>query len=255
MPAFISTCSTQYPPGEAPPAHCPVCEDERQDILHEGSHGRHWNAYGFRTPTDSAIRSPAPSASTPRTRCAPWRNPGTFSFEDHPTGSEMRRRASPPCPPWRSMTMSPNLHTLRRAEPPQSEPQKPGRAEVEAAVRTIIRWTGEDPERDGLIETPARVTRSYEEFFSGYGQDPVEILEKTFEEIEGYDEMVVLRDIGFESHCEHHMAPIIGRAWVAYIPKGRVVGISKLARVVDVYARRLQIQEKMTAQIANTIDQ
>ena len=126
--------------------------------------------------------------------------------------------------------------------------------EVEAAVRTIIRWTGEDPDRDGLIETPARVNRSFEEFFSGYGQDPAEILEKTFEEIEGYDEMIVLRDIRFESHCEHHMAPVIGRAWVAYIPNGRVVGISKLARVVDVYAKRLQIQEKMTAQIANTIN-
>ncbi len=133
-------------------------------------------------------------------------------------------------------------------------PSRPGRAEVEAAVRTIIRWTGEDPERDGLRETPARVTRSFEEFFAGYGQDPVEILKKTFEEIEGYDEMIVLRGIRFESHCEHHMAPIIGQAWVAYIPNGRVVGISKLARVVDVYARRLQIQEKMTAQIANTIN-
>src|SRR4051794_1089035 len=147
--------------------------------------------------------------------------------------------------------MSSNLHALRRAETSQPESQKPSRAEVEAAVRTIIRWTGEDPERDGLIETPARVTRSFEEFFSGYSRDPVEILEKTFEEIEGYDEMIVLRDIGFESHCEHHMAPIVGRAWVAYIPNGRVGGISKLARLVDVYARRLQIQEKMTAQIAN----
>ena len=154
----------------------------------------------------------------------------------------------------RNMPVSPNLHALRRAEAPQPEVQKPSRADVEAAVRTIIRWTGEDPERDGLIETPARVTRSFEEFFSGYAQDPVEILEKTFEEIEGYDEMIVLRDIRFESHCEHHMAPIIGRAWVAYIPNGRVVGISKLARVVDVYAKRLQIQEKMTAQIANTIN-
>ena len=125
-----------------------------------------------------------------------------------------------------------------------SEIQRPSRAEVEQAVRTIIRWTGEDPERDGLRETPSRVTRSFEEFFSGYGQDPVEILKKTFEEIEGYDEMIVLRGIRFESHCEHHMAPIIGQAWVAYIPNGRVVGISKLARVVDVYARRLQIQEK-----------
>ena len=139
--------------------------------------------------------------------------------------------------------MNPNLHMLRRAEASQPEAQKPSRAEVEAAVRTIIRWAGEDPGRDGLIETPARVTRSFEEFFSGYVQDPAEVLEKTFEEIEGYDEMIVLRDIRFESHCEHHMAPIIGRAWVAYIPNGRVVGISKLARVVDVYAKRLQIQE------------
>ncbi len=132
-------------------------------------------------------------------------------------------------------------------------PARPTRAEVEAAFKTIIRWTGDDPARDGLKETPARVTRAYEEFFKGYNDDPEAILAKTFEEIEGYDEMVVLRGIRFESHCEHHMAPIIGRAWVAYIPKGRVVGISKLARVVDAYAKRLQIQEKMTAQIANTI--
>ena len=150
--------------------------------------------------------------------------------------------------------MNPNVHALDRARVSLSELQRPGRAEVEAAVRTIIRWTGEDPDRDGLRETPARVTRSFEEFFVGYGQDPVEILKKTFEEIEGYDEMIVLRGIRFESHCEHHMAPIVGQAWVAYIPNGRVVGISKLARVVDVYARRLQIQEKMTAQIANTIN-
>ena len=150
--------------------------------------------------------------------------------------------------------MNPNVHALDRARVSLSEVQRPGRADVEAAVRTIIRWTGEDPERDGLRETPARVTRSFEEFFAGYGQDPVEILKKTFEEIEGYDEMIVLRGIRFESHCEHHMAPIVGQAWVAYIPNGRVVGISKLARVVDVYARRLQIQEKMTAQIANTIN-
>ncbi len=131
--------------------------------------------------------------------------------------------------------------------------QKPSRDEVETAFRTIIRWTGDDPARDGLKETPGRVTRAFEEFFRGYGEDPEAILQKTFEEIEGYDEMIVLRGIRFESHCEHHMAPIIGRAWVAYIPKGRVVGISKLARVVDAYAKRLQIQEKMTAQIANTI--
>ena len=132
---------------------------------------------------------------------------------------------------------------------------RPTRTEVEAAFRTIIRWTGDDPDRDGLIETPARVARALGEFFAGYSQDPAAILQKTFDEIEGYDEMIVLRGIRFESHCEHHMAPIIGRAWVGYIPDGRVVGISKLARVVEAYARRLQIQEKMTAQIANTINE
>jgi len=132
---------------------------------------------------------------------------------------------------------------------------KPPRAEVEAAVRTLIRWTGDNPDRDGLHETPARVARAFEEFFSGYGQDPADMLQKTFEEIEGYDEMIVMRGIRFESHCEHHMAPIIGRAWIAYIPNGRVVGISKLARLVEVYAKRLQIQERMTAQIANTIEE
>jgi GTP cyclohydrolase IA len=134
------------------------------------------------------------------------------------------------------------------------EANRPDRADVEDAFRTIIRWTGDDPERDGLIETPARVARAFEEFFAGYGQDPALILKKTFEEIEGYDEMIVLSGIRFESHCEHHLAPIIGRAWVAYVPSGRVVGISKLARVVEAYAKRLQIQEKMTAQIANTIN-
>lgn len=132
--------------------------------------------------------------------------------------------------------------------------ERPGRAEVEQAVRTMIRWAGDDPARDGLHDTPDRVARAFEEYFSGYAQDPTEILQKTFEEIEGYDEMIVLRGIRFDSHCEHHMAPIVGRAWVAYIPQGRVVGISKLARVVDIYATRLQIQEKMTAQIANTIN-
>ncbi len=122
-------------------------------------------------------------------------------------------------------------------------------------MRTLLRWAGEDVTRDGLHETPERVVRAYEEYFAGYAQDPEEILNKTFEEIEGYDEMIILRGIRFESHCEHHMAPIIGKAWVAYIPKGRVVGISKLARVVQAYAKRLQIQEKMTAQIANTINE
>ena len=147
-----------------------------------------------------------------------------------------------------------DVHTLGRTKDTPIENPRPTRADVEAAVRTIIRWTGDDPQRDGLIETPSRVTRSFEEFSAGYAQDPVDILQKTFEEIEGYDEMITLRAIPFESHCEHHMAPIIGRAWIAYIPNGRVVGISKLARVVDVYAKRLQIQEKMTAQIANTIN-
>jgi GTP cyclohydrolase I len=131
---------------------------------------------------------------------------------------------------------------------------KPDRAEVEAAVRTIIRWSGENPDREGLIETPARVTRAYEEAFLGYTKDPAAILQKSFDEIEGYDELVVLRGIRFESLCEHHMAPILGRAWVAYMPNGRVVGISKLARLVEAFAKRLQIQEKLTAQIANTID-
>ena len=147
-----------------------------------------------------------------------------------------------------------NVRALERVRSTGSAPDRPNRAEVEVAVRTLIRWTGDDPDRDGLTETPARVARAFEEFFSGYGQDPAEILQKTFEEIEGYDEMIVLRGIRFESHCEHHMAPIVGQAWVAYVPSGRVVGISKLARLVEVYSKRLQIQEKMTAQIANTIN-
>ncbi len=134
-------------------------------------------------------------------------------------------------------------------------PKKPSRAEAEAAIRTLLLWAGEDPAREGLQDTPARVVRSYEEFFRGYTEDPVALLARTFEEIEGYDEMVVLRDIRIESHCEHHMVPIIGKAHVAYLPGTRVVGISKLARVVDAYAHRFQIQEKMTAQIANTINE
>ena len=134
----------------------------------------------------------------------------------------------------------------------RSQPH-PTQAEAEAAIRTLIRWAGDSPDREGLLDTPSRVAKSYKEFFNGYGQDPVAILERTFEEVEGYDEIVLLRDIRVESHCEHHMVPIIGRAHVAYLPHRRVVGISKLARVVDAYAHRLQIQEKMTAQIANTI--
>jgi GTP cyclohydrolase IA len=132
---------------------------------------------------------------------------------------------------------------------------RPSRSEAEAAVRTLIRWAGEDPDREGLKGTPDRVVRSYEEFFAGYNDDPREMLQRTFEEVEGYDEVVALRDIRIESHCEHHMVPIIGRAHIGYLPDKRVVGISKLARIVDAYARRLQIQEKLTAQIANTIEE
>lgn len=131
---------------------------------------------------------------------------------------------------------------------------RPSRTEAEAAVRTLLLWAGDDPDREGLVDTPARVARAYEEFFAGYGDDPVAMLARSFEETDGYDEMVVLRDIRLESHCEHHMVPIIGKAHIAYLPQGRVVGISKLARVIETYAKRLQIQEKLTAQIANTID-
>ncbi|HQT40397.1 MAG TPA: GTP cyclohydrolase I FolE [Acidocella sp.] len=148
-----------------------------------------------------------------------------------------------------------NIHTPASKLIKNDAATRPSRAEAEAAVRTMLRWAGEDPEREGLLDTPARVVRSYEEFFKGYGEDPVAVLARTFEEIEGYDEMVVLRDIRVESHCEHHMVPIIGRAHVAYLPNTRVVGISKLARVVDAYAHRFQIQEKLTAQIANTINE
>jgi GTP cyclohydrolase I len=132
---------------------------------------------------------------------------------------------------------------------------RPTREEAEAAIRTLLRWAGDDPSREGLVDTPARVARAYEEFFAGYATDPIALLERTFEETDGYDEIVLLRDIRLESHCEHHMVPIIGRAHVAYLPHRRVVGISKLARVVEAYSRRLQIQEKLTAQIANTIQQ
>jgi GTP cyclohydrolase I len=131
---------------------------------------------------------------------------------------------------------------------------RPTREQAEEAVRTLIRWAGDDPDREGLLDTPNRVVRSYEEFFSGYLEDPAQILARTFSEVEGYDEMIVLTDIRFESHCEHHMVPIIGKAHVAYMPNHRVVGISKLARLVEVYAKRLQIQEKMTVQIADTLN-
>ena len=133
--------------------------------------------------------------------------------------------------------------------------ERPSQAAAEDAVRTLIRWAGDDPSREGLKGTPDRVVRAWQEFYRGYDEDPYEILARTFEEIEGYDEMVVLKDIRFESHCEHHLMPIIGVAHVAYLPNTRVVGVSKLARLVEAYAKRLQIQEKMTAQIASAIDE
>jgi len=139
---------------------------------------------------------------------------------------------------------------LNKAKPVE----RPTAADAEEAVRTLLRFAGDNPEREGLLDTPARVARAYGEWFRGYEEDPLEILQRTFEEVEGYSEMVLLKDIRFESYCEHHMAPIIGKAHVAYVPSNRVVGISKLARVVDAFAKRLQVQEKMTAQIANAIE-
>jgi GTP cyclohydrolase I len=145
----------------------------------------------------------------------------------------------------------------RRSRPKAAESTRsvrPSREQAEAAVRTLIQWAGDDPDREGLRATPARVVRAYEEWFAGYNDDPSEYLKRTFEETGGYDEVVVLRDIRFESHCEHHLAPIIGRVHIGYLPRNRVVGISKLARLVEVYAKRLQIQEKMTAEIASCLN-
>lgn len=155
----------------------------------------------------------------------------------------------------RSPTSAEDLE-LKDANSNETDAQlgKPSRAEAEEAVRTLLRWAGEDPTREGLKETPKRVTKAYQEFFKGYNQNPADILATTFEEVEGYNDMVVVKDIPFESHCEHHMVPIIGKAHVAYMPEGRVVGLSKLARIVDLYAKRLQVQEKMTAQIADAIE-
>jgi GTP cyclohydrolase IA len=136
----------------------------------------------------------------------------------------------------------------------QAKNKRPSRPEAEDAVRTLLRWARDDPDREGLRGTPARVVRAYEEWFAGYDEDPGDYLKRTFEEVAGYDEIVVLRDIHFESHCEHHLAPIIGRVHIGYLPRNRVVGISKLARLVDVFAKRLQIQEKMTAEIAACLD-
>ncbi len=135
-----------------------------------------------------------------------------------------------------------------------AKPKKPTRKAAEDAVRTLLLWAGEDPDREGLVDTPRRVATAYKDWFSGYQEDPVKYLRRTFEEVEGYDELIVLRDITFESHCEHHMAPIIGHAHVGYLPRNKVVGISKLARVVEAFARRFQVQEKMTAQIARCIE-
>ncbi|KMZ13418.1 GTP cyclohydrolase I type 1 [Candidatus Burkholderia humilis] len=150
---------------------------------------------------------------------------------------------------------APRKNTLSGLDMPAASADRPTREEAEAAVRILLRWAGDNPEREGLLDTPGRVVRAYEEFFQGYEQNPHEIFARTFSEVQGYDEMIVLKDIRFESYCEHHMVPIIGRAHVAYLPNKRVVGISKLARLVDAFAKRLQIQEKMTAQIADTLNE
>lgn len=139
------------------------------------------------------------------------------------------------------------------SEDPNRDVARPTRQEAEAAVRTLLLWTGDDPEREGLLDTPARVAKAYRELFGGYGEDPKEVLGRTFEEVAGYEDMVLVKDISFHSHCEHHMVPIIGKAHVAYLPDGRVLGLSKIARVIDIFARRLQTQESMTAQVAHSI--
>ena len=159
--------------------------------------------------------------------------------------------------PWgrkqESVKMALRNDTLERQASGSGKTISDGQAED--AFRTLLKWIGEDPKRDGLIETPNRLVRAYREYFAGYEEDPHEILSKTFSEVDGYDEMIVLRGVTFESHCEHHIAPIIGRVWVGYIPDKRVVGISKLARVVEIFSKRLQIQERLTAQIANAVDE
>jgi GTP cyclohydrolase I len=149
------------------------------------------------------------------------------------------------------MTEVPKTHSFATND--AAKELRPSREEAERAIRTLLLWAGDDPDREGLRDTPSRVARAYEDWFSGYNQDPEEYLARTFEEVEGYDDMIVLKDIRFESHCEHHLAPIIGKAHVAYLPTNKVVGISKLARVVEAFARRLQVQEKMNAQIASCI--
>jgi GTP cyclohydrolase I len=152
------------------------------------------------------------------------------------------------------MAKSAKTKTQAKKNLPAKTLVKPSRAEAEAAVRTLIRWTGDDPDREGLVATPSRVVSAFEEWYAGYAQDPREYLRRTFDEVGGYDEIVLLRNIRFESHCEHHMAPVLGRVHIGYLPRNRVVGISKLARLVDVYAKRLQTQEKMTAEIAGCLE-
>jgi len=191
------------------------------------------------------IGTVARSATAPISRLeegAVPRRRGTDRRDDHPG------RAPKDISPVNIQTPKGRLAKAR----PDAEP-RPTREQAEDAIRTLLRWAGDDPAREGLLDTPKRVAKAYREWFCGYEEDPVELLARSFEETDGYDEMVLLRDIRLESTCEHHMAPILGRVHVAYLPNGRVVGISKLARVVDAYAKRLQIQEKLTAQIANTI--
>ncbi|MBB6259511.1 GTP cyclohydrolase I [Paenochrobactrum gallinarii] len=146
-----------------------------------------------------------------------------------------------------------NLRDTPKKSDTMAAMQRPSQEEAEAAVRTLLRWAGENPDREGLLDTPKRVAKSYKELFAGYEENPEEILGTTFEEVGGYDDMVLVKDITFHSHCEHHMVPIIGKAHVAYLPDGEVVGLSKIARTVEVFARRLQTQENITAQIANSI--
>ncbi len=167
-----------------------------------------------------------------------------------PTASTDEARGSPAPGTVRAPKRAKPAATRRKSA---AAADRPTRKEAEEAVRTLLRWAGDDPAREGLRDTPARVARAYEEFFAGYAIDPAALLARTFEEVEGYDEMIVLRDVRVESYCEHHMVPIVGRAHVAYLPDRRVIGISKLARLVDAYAKRLQIQEKLTVQIADTL--
>jgi GTP cyclohydrolase I len=170
-----------------------------------------------------------------------------------PESATFRQHCIAPIIPGSIGTSLDEDRAVATSEKKPRKPRRPSRKQAEEAIRTLLLWAGEDPRREGLVDTPKRVVTAYEDWFSGYKEDPVKFMKRTFEEVEGYDEMIVLRDIGFESHCEHHMAPIIGRAHVGYLPNSKVVGISKLARVVEAFARRFQVQEKMTAQIANCI--